>query len=436
MGGAEVGPRFLHDLASDSELSVALLVPDQPAADIRESPRASAPSPASTDVVAVLPFPAITSTAGAARSLVQAHFVVRHSSARLERVLREIDSLFVVAMVVTSALALFAAGWLADRIARPLTELAARASRVHLDSPDGDLATDRDDEVGALSRLLAHMVVRLRSSAVRLQEAERRAVMGDLARQVSHDVKNGLVPIRHVLRHLAEVEHTQPDRLASVFAARRGTLDASVAYLDSLARCYGRLTPSPEYRACDINAVVQAVAVAAGAMSRVVVRVRLEPLLSPVHTDPLAVRRIIENLVTNAIDALAPPGESAERSTLDSGSVARGAVTIATERAHGGGGGGLGVRITVADDAGGLTGAVVREVLEAGSTAGRNGAARGLGLSIVQRLAADIHASMRVETSPGTGTRVTIDLPASPGFPTRALASGPDPVRLPPRPAA
>ena len=74
-----------------------------------------------------------------------------------------------------------------------------------------------------------------------MREAERRATVGDVARQVNHDVKNGLVPIRHVLRHLAQVEREEPERLATVFAERRTTLDASVEYLDALARNYARL---------------------------------------------------------------------------------------------------------------------------------------------------------------------------------------------------
>ena len=46
------------------------------------------------------------------------------------------------------------------------------------------------------------MTERLRLGASRLREAERRVATGDLARQVNHDIKNGLVPIRNVLRHL------------------------------------------------------------------------------------------------------------------------------------------------------------------------------------------------------------------------------------------
>ena len=69
--------------------------------------------------------------------------------------------------------------------------------------------------------------------------------MGDLARQVNHDIKNGLVPIRNVLRHLDEVARDRPRRFpgCSTSGGRRST--SSVAYLDTLARNYARLSPAP-----------------------------------------------------------------------------------------------------------------------------------------------------------------------------------------------
>ena len=49
----------------------------------------------------------------------------------------------------------------------------------------------------AVEAIFAVMTARLRQSTGRLREAERRATLGDVARQVNHDIKNGLAPIRH-----------------------------------------------------------------------------------------------------------------------------------------------------------------------------------------------------------------------------------------------
>src|SRR5207245_6862638 len=127
------------------------------------------------------------------------------------------------------------AGWLSLRISRPLTALAEQTARIDMDRLDVAFSSDRRDEIGALTRLLGAMTERLRAGAARLREAERRVAMGDLARQVNHDIKNGLIPIRNVFRHLAQVAREQPERLGAVVAERQETAESSVTYLAGLA---------------------------------------------------------------------------------------------------------------------------------------------------------------------------------------------------------
>ncbi len=112
------------------------------------------------------------------------------------------------------------------------------------------------DEVGRLSRLLGDLAARLRAGTARIREAERRATVGDLARQVNHDIKNGLIPLRNVVRHLTKWNATTPARWRAVFAERRQTIDSSIAYLETLAVSYQRLSPPLDRRDCDLNALI------------------------------------------------------------------------------------------------------------------------------------------------------------------------------------
>ena len=107
-----------------------------------------------------------------------------------------------------------------------------------------------------MSRLLGDLAARLRTSTARVREAERRATVGDLARQINHDIKNGLIPLRNVMRHLAQVERDEPAALPAVFAERRQTVDSSIAYLETLATSYQRLSPPLDRRDCDLNALI------------------------------------------------------------------------------------------------------------------------------------------------------------------------------------
>src|SRR4029450_12283926 len=108
---------------------------------------------------------------------------------------------------------------------------------------------------GRLSRLLGDLAARLRPTTGRVREAERRAPVGELARQINHDIKNGLIPLRNVMRHLAQVEKDDPGALPVVFGERRQTIDSSLAYLETLAASYQRLSPPVDRRDIDVNAL-------------------------------------------------------------------------------------------------------------------------------------------------------------------------------------
>jgi signal transduction histidine kinase len=284
-------------------------------------------------------------------------------------------------------------GWFAASfISRPLADLAEKTSRLDLDRLDQDFTSERTDEIGALSNLLAEMTDRLRASMARLREAERRAATGDLARQINHDVKNGLAPIRHVLRHLAETAVTSPQDLVDVFRERQGTLESSVTYLDGLARNYARLAPAVDRGATRIPELLHEIA---QGMQRdgVEFEVRAPDRLPPARADGVVVRRILENLASNAVDALeGRPGRITLGSELRPGPEPR-------------------IRLTVGDTGKGMSAAELERAFADFHTTKAGGT--GLGLSVVRRLVGDLGGILRVETSPGQGTTFIVELPSA-----------------------
>src|SRR5256884_9333567 len=77
--------------------------------------------------------------------------------------------------------------------------------------------------------------------------------MGYRARQVNHDIKNGLIPIRNVFRHLGQAAGDSPDRLPAAFRDRQATVESSISYLENLAPNYARLYPQPAGESCEGN---------------------------------------------------------------------------------------------------------------------------------------------------------------------------------------
>jgi signal transduction histidine kinase len=372
VGGVAAEGRFLGPLPGDSGFALRLV--RGPAADTDANV-----------VAAELPIPLLPL---APATPVQARLVVSQPAGVLADLRRSLDRWFIGVLLAAAVAAVAGAAWLASRVSRPLTRLAEQTAAIDLDRLDHDFATDRDDEIGALSRLLGAMTARLRTGAARLREAERRVAMGDLARQVNHDIKNGLVPIRNVLRHFDEVAGVRPESLAALYRERRGTLESSVAYLDTLARNYARISPALSRESCEVNTLVEELVRGNDAGGRL--RATLAPGLPAVAADRLMLRRVLENLIGNALESLDGQG---------------GSVTIATEAAAG-----PTIRITVTDTGRGMSRDELEHAFDDFFTTKPGGT--GLGLSIARRLVLDLGGALRIETEPGAGTRAVVELPA------------------------
>ena len=384
VGGIPAEARLLGSLAREGDLSLTLVYPGMEAA----------PS-SGRRVLREIGLPYVDLLGTPPVTVDTARYVITQSLGTLEALKQSVDRWFLLAVALTVAAALALAGWLSARISRPLRELAQKTSRIDLDRLDQSFESERTDEIGALSRLLGGMTERLRMSSTRLREAERRAAVGDLARQINHDIKNGLAPIRNVLRHFSQVSRQDPGLLPTVFEERKGTLDSSVEYLETLARNYARLSPTADPGPCDVNAVVSQVLRNSSA-DGVELRSSLGEQLPAVHGDSLMLRRILENLVGNAVESLA--GKSG------------GTVTVATELA-GGGAESRRVRIIVADTGPGMSRKQLDRAFDDFYTTKIGGT--GLGLSIVRRLILDLNGTLRVETEPGAGTHFVVELPAT-----------------------
>lgn len=378
VGGVELDSVLAHTVASGDSLRLAAAG----GSAVKESPGRTV----------ALELEAVADEPGGAATVERAGIVLAVDPAPLGALRRRVDFLVAAGAAITAATVLVVALAVSGLISRPLADLAETTTRVNLTNLDVDFGTDRTDEVGQLADLLQDMVHRLAASRDRLTAAERRATVGDMARQLNHDIKNGLMPIRNVVQHLGEVAGSDPASLASVFAERRSTLDSSIAYLETLARNIANLTPDPVRQPCDLHQVLRDVVRGVGSSEGDCrVHLHLADDSPTVLAEPTAVRRVFHNLLGNALDSLNDGG----------------LVTVRTERLVDRAG--TFARTVVSDDGPGMTSEELDRAFTEWYTTKQGGS--GLGLTIVRRLVLDLGGRLRVETAPGSGTTVIVDLP-------------------------
>jgi signal transduction histidine kinase len=376
--GREINDDYLRALSPGEDLRVTLVTEDDvPVSSADELVRALA--------VTYRP-------EGDREATTDAHFVVTHPLGGRYALLARLDRWLAAAWGSAAVGSLLLAAWFSRGISRPIEQLAARTREVDLDRLDTRFPTDRSDEIGTLSRFLGEMTARLRAGAARLQEAERRSTLGELARQVNHDLRNAFTPLRNVVGHLTQVARDHPAELPRVYEERRETLEAGLGYLDELATQWRRVASTRSERsACALDRIVTQVTAGRTTADGGPVVVNTAAALPAVHADPVGLRRIVENLVANACESVEISGGRVH-------------VTLGRDGDHH-------VRLEVRDDGPGIPPEIVDQIFDDFFTTKKRGS--GLGLSVVRRLVSDYEGTIQVESRPGEGAVFRVTLPAS-----------------------
>ena len=280
-------------------------------------------------------------------------------------------------------------------------------SEIWVEMSTTPLEDDGGRYVGAVS-LVADTTERRRARAERerfeqrLQQAERLESVGQLAGGIAHDFNNLLAVILNYtyfvreqlpadssaradldeIRHAAERASELTHQLL-VFS-RRDAVRPTTLDLNEVVRDIGRLLERT-----------------LGERFSLVLDLAADQCL--VAADPAQLEQVVINLVVNARDALPRGGE----------------IRIATRRDEGD------VTLTVTDDGVGMEPEVVARAFEPFFTTKPKGAGTGLGLATVYGTVAQAGGHAEIDSTPGAGTTVRLQLPAVPPPAEPATAEDP-----------
>jgi two-component system nitrogen regulation sensor histidine kinase NtrY len=217
------------------------------------------------------------------------------------------------------------------------------------------------------------------------------AAWSEVARRVAHEIKNPLTPIRLSAERIAKRLRSGGPGLEE--AVERGTriIVEEVDFLKSLVDEFSRFARLPEMRPepTDLPALARsAVRLFEGARDGVTIRVESN-LQRETTVDPEQIKRVLINLIDNALEACGASGE----------------ILVRLEGRE------SGITIEVADTGRGVpTWDREKLFLPDFTTKGRG---TGLGLAIVSRIVADHNGTIRVEDNRPRGARFIIELPAA-----------------------
>jgi signal transduction histidine kinase len=299
----------------------------------------------------------------------------------------------VVAITVVLVFGLVAsrvADHLSRNLGRPLRELVMWAERIGRGEPLPDGPPRKGaPEFEVLRTQMRTMARELELGRARALEAERAAAFRETARQVAHELKNPLTPIRFAVDRL---RRSAPDDLRETVEV----LAVESERLERIARAFaqfGRLPEGPR-APVDVGELVRytARATVPADMPLTVDVADDVPMVSG-HLDALA--RAVSNVLINAVEACQPAGR-------DGRVIVR--VGPTTHRGRDA------VEVSVADSGCGIPPDRISRIWDPYVTSKPGGT--GLGLAIVRQTIAAHNGDVAAESLPGKGTTVRLILPA------------------------
>jgi nitrogen fixation/metabolism regulation signal transduction histidine kinase len=229
-----------------------------------------------------------------------------------------------------------------------------------------------------------------------LLQAQRQAAWGEVARRLAHEIRNPLTPIqlsaermrRKLLRGLPPIEAELLERGTHTIVQQVEAMKQMVAAFSEYAK-----VPELHLSELDLAALIRQVSDLYHAQDpRVAFGLSLDPKASMLEADPGRIRQLLNNLLTNSLEAL----DGRENPVI----------MIDTRRA------GDQIVLTVVDNGPGFQAGLVEQAFDPYVTTKPKGT--GLGLAIVRRIVEEHGGQVEVDNAPQGGARIRVTLPAAP----------------------
>jgi signal transduction histidine kinase len=338
--------------------------------------------------------------------------LVGSSRQDLLQMLTFIRSLALLVGGVVILLGLVLGWWISARVTRPIEQLAEGAREVAGGHWDARVDIHSHDEVGQLADAFNEMTRQLAEQRARLVQTERVAAWRELARRLAHELKNPLFPLQLTVENLQRAREQSSEQFDEIFYESTDTLRAELENLKTIVSRFSDFAkmPPPEFESVDVNESIRGVIklfepqLSAVGRPPITPELYLDETIARPQADPILLRRALENLVLNSLDAM-PAG---------------GTLTVRTSQRNGS------VHMEVSDTGAGLTPEERARLFTPYYTSKRHGT--GLGLAIVQSVVSDHGGKIAVESEPGAGATFRIELPVQ----QRAPRTQPNDPEAPP----
>jgi nitrogen fixation/metabolism regulation signal transduction histidine kinase len=292
-------------------------------------------------------------------------------------------------LVIAFALAYF----LSTYITQSLKTISDRLSETSLNQKNKKIVLEANSkEINLLIKAYNGMVDELEKSAVKLAQSEREEAWREMAKQVAHEIKNPLTPMRLTVQSFERKFDANDPELKQKLKDYSETLIQQIDTMSAVASAFSNFASMPAQQNETLN-VVEVVELALDIFNEdyLVFESDDQEIISKMDRTQLI--RIITNLVKNAIQSI--PETQEYKSVL---------VSVRRHPKE--------VIILVKDNGVGIEDLYLDKIFEPKFTTKNSG--MGLGLGIIKNIIENYKGTITFETEFGKGTTFMVALPLIP----------------------
>ncbi len=309
--------------------------------------------------------------------------------------LRQEISNFLVTIINLNAFIFLIAGLIAlfitNRITNSFSIISDKMREVNLGKMNEQIVWNRNDEIGDLVQEYNKMVNKLGESATALAKSEREGAWREMARQVAHEIKNPLTPMKLSIQYLQKAINNNQPNVKELSSSVANTLVEQIDHLSKIAADFSQFANigTTNVTQFDLHDVIVSLKELYTADENVLfdwlpVNDRLM-----VEADKTQMNRLFTNLFANAVEACNGNGYcQIEVHEIRNGDT---------------------VRISVKDNGEGIVPEMQERIFIPNFTTKSSGT--GLGLAMCKGIVEQAKGKIWFETEQGRGTTFYVELP-------------------------
>ncbi|MGQ8338146.1 ATP-binding protein [Sunxiuqinia sp. A32] len=310
--------------------------------------------------------------------------------------LKQEISTFIVAFINLYVLLFLAsvivAVLLANQITKPLSLVREKLRGIQLDKKNEQISYQRDDEIGSLVKEYNRKVEELAESAEILARTEREVAWREMAKQVAHEIKNPLTPMKLNIQYLQRAKAEKSEHYDDYFDRVTRTLIEQIDTLSDIATEFSNFAKIPKanndvFNLCDKLQKVTGLFESSMHVDFTLDLNGYKEIL--IFADREQISRAVMNLVKNAIQS------------IPSNRKGKICVSLSKEENQ--------AVIAVSDNGSGIPENIRQQMFQPNFTTKTSG--MGLGLAIVKKIIENSGGTIWFETVINKGTTFYINIP-------------------------